>query len=44
VIFDSAAVRVWFGGGNRPEPAENLNGQIGYATLQLEHAKLEPAP
>jgi predicted GH43/DUF377 family glycosyl hydrolase len=39
VMPDSATVRVWFGGGNRPEPAENLNGQIGYATL-----KLEPAP
>lgn len=28
-------VRVWFGGGNRPEPAENLNGQIGYGVLRL---------
>ncbi|MBC8166418.1 MAG: hypothetical protein H7Y20_11175 [Bryobacteraceae bacterium] len=28
-------VKVWFGGGNRPEPAENLNGQIGYGVLRL---------
>ena len=28
-------VRVWFGGGDRPEPAENMTGQIGLATLQL---------
>jgi hypothetical protein len=26
---------VWFGGGNRPEPAENLNGQIGLATMRI---------
>ena len=40
VMSDSnAVVRVWFGGGNRPEPAENLNGQIGYATLKLEPAR-----
>jgi predicted GH43/DUF377 family glycosyl hydrolase len=29
-------LRVWFGGGNRAEPAENLNGQIGYAVLRLQ--------
>ncbi len=28
-------MRVWFGGGNRPEPAENLNGQIGYGVFRL---------
>jgi hypothetical protein len=28
-------LRVWFGGGDRPEPAENLHGQIGYAQLRL---------
>jgi predicted GH43/DUF377 family glycosyl hydrolase len=27
---------VWFGGGNRAEPAENLNGQIGYGVLRLK--------
>lgn len=26
---------VWFGGGNRPEPAENLNGEIGLMTVDL---------
>jgi predicted GH43/DUF377 family glycosyl hydrolase len=30
------AVRVWFGGGNVPRPDENLNGQIGLATLTIE--------
>jgi predicted GH43/DUF377 family glycosyl hydrolase len=29
-------VRVWFGGGDRPEPAENLNGQIGLGWLRAE--------
>ncbi len=27
---------VWFGGGDRAQPAENLNGQIGYGLLQLK--------
>jgi predicted GH43/DUF377 family glycosyl hydrolase len=35
VLLDGDVVRVWFGGGNKAEPAENLNGQIGYATLKL---------
>ena len=35
VLSDTNPVWVYFGGGNRPEPAENLNGQIGYATLKL---------
>jgi predicted GH43/DUF377 family glycosyl hydrolase len=26
-------LRVWYGGGDVPAPAENLNGQIGYAEL-----------
>ena len=25
--------QVWFGGGDKPSPDENLNGQIGYARL-----------
>jgi hypothetical protein len=33
-------VRVWFGGGNRPEPAENLAGQIGVATFRISTATL----
>lgn len=28
-------VHVWYGGGDRAEPAENLNGAIGYARLRL---------
>jgi hypothetical protein len=35
VEVDSDIVRVWFGGGDRAEPAENLNGQIGLATLEI---------
>jgi predicted GH43/DUF377 family glycosyl hydrolase len=35
VLVDGDIVRVWFGGGNNAEPAENLNGQIGYATLKI---------
>ncbi|HYO83466.1 MAG TPA: hypothetical protein VES20_18840, partial [Bryobacteraceae bacterium] len=34
-------VHVWYGGGNRPEPAENLNGQIGYAHLRIRIGKSE---
>ncbi len=29
-------VRVWFGGGDRPSPDENLNGQIGYGVLRAD--------
>jgi predicted GH43/DUF377 family glycosyl hydrolase len=32
---NGAGVRVYFGGGNQPQPAENLAGQIGYGTLRL---------
>lgn len=32
---DDGGVHVWFGGGDRAEPAENLNGQIGYARLRI---------
>lgn len=35
VLIEGDLVRVWFGGGDKAEPAENLNGQIGYATLKL---------
>ncbi len=27
--------RVWFGGGDKPEPTQNLNGQIGLATVDF---------
>lgn len=33
-------IRVWFGGGNVAHPAENLNGQIGLATLAVGNATL----
>jgi predicted GH43/DUF377 family glycosyl hydrolase len=26
---------VWFGGGNKPDPAQNLNGEVGLLTLDL---------
>lgn len=35
VMVEGDVVRVWFGGGNKAEPAENLNGRIGYATLKI---------
>jgi predicted GH43/DUF377 family glycosyl hydrolase len=35
VIPGATALRVYFGGGTKPQPAENLDGQIGYATLRL---------
>jgi predicted GH43/DUF377 family glycosyl hydrolase len=33
VLVDGNAVRVWFGGGDKPSPGENLHGQIGAAAL-----------
>ena len=39
VLQGTQPLRVWYGGGDRPEPAEHLNGQIGYATLRLTLAK-----
>ena len=38
VLVEGDIVSVWFGGGNKAQPAENLNGQIGYATLKLSVA------
>jgi hypothetical protein len=35
VEVEGDVVRVWFGGGDQAQPAENLNGQIGYAELRL---------
>jgi predicted GH43/DUF377 family glycosyl hydrolase len=40
VQAEGALVRVWFGGGTRAEPAENLEGQIGFATLRISAATL----
>lgn len=33
-LLPDGRVRVWFGGGDRPEPAENLHGQIGVGVLR----------
>jgi predicted GH43/DUF377 family glycosyl hydrolase len=35
VIVAGNRIRVWFGGGDQPQPAENLHGQIGYADLTI---------
>lgn len=40
VLVENGRIRVWFGGGDRPSPDENLNGQIGYATLEPAGATL----
>ncbi len=34
-LIDDNRLRVWFGGGDRPSPDENLNGRIGLAELGL---------
>jgi predicted GH43/DUF377 family glycosyl hydrolase len=34
VLVEGGKVRIWYGGGNRPQPAEGLNGQIGTAVLE----------
>jgi hypothetical protein len=40
VEVSGTELHVWFGGGDAPRPAENLNGQIGFATLKLDLATL----
>lgn len=35
VEWRGGLLRVWFGGGDRPSPDENLNGQIGVASLAM---------
>ena len=35
VMESDGKIRVWFGGGNVPHPAERINGQIGYGELTL---------
>jgi len=34
VLFEHGVLRVWFGGGDRRRPDENLNGQIGLAVVR----------
>jgi len=36
VIMEGDHVRVWFGGGDVPRPDQNIDGQIGLATLTAE--------
>jgi hypothetical protein len=36
ILIEGDRVRVWFGGGDVPRPAQNINGQIGLATLTPE--------
>lgn len=33
VLAKDGVLRVWFGGGDIPHPAENIHGQIGFGTL-----------
>jgi predicted GH43/DUF377 family glycosyl hydrolase len=40
VIATDSEVRVWFGGGDVARPDENINGQIGFATLRPTSATL----
>ena len=35
LVDPQRGVRVWFGGGDRAHPAENIHGRIGYAELQM---------
>ncbi|MCS7314571.1 MAG: hypothetical protein RMI94_12175 [Bryobacterales bacterium] len=35
VLVSGGELRVWFGGGDRPRPDENLNGQIGLAVARF---------
>jgi predicted GH43/DUF377 family glycosyl hydrolase len=39
VLPEAGRVRVWYGGGNRPSPDENLNGAIGAAYLRATLAR-----
>lgn len=42
VLADPArpgTLRVWYGGGDIPHPAENIHGRIGYAELQMVPAQ-----
>jgi predicted GH43/DUF377 family glycosyl hydrolase len=36
ILIEGDRVRVWFGGGDVPRPDQNINGQIGLATLTSE--------
>jgi len=36
VEVQGGVVRVWYGGGDAAQPAENLNGQVGLAEMRIE--------
>ncbi|MEX3972090.1 hypothetical protein [Paraburkholderia caribensis] len=36
---DAGKWMVWFGGGDKPEPAQNLNGQVGLMTIDLTQGR-----
>jgi predicted GH43/DUF377 family glycosyl hydrolase len=40
VLVENGRIRVWFGGGDKASPDENLNGQIGYGILHPVGATL----
>lgn len=35
VLVEGSDIRVWFGGGDVPHPAEEIHGQIGYGVLRI---------
>ena len=35
VLVEGGEIRVWFGGGDVPHPAEEIHGQIGYGVLHI---------
>ena len=37
VLLENGKLRIWFGGGDRPLPAEGLDGQIGSAVLEASN-------
>jgi predicted GH43/DUF377 family glycosyl hydrolase len=41
VVLEGGQVHVWFGGGDVAAPAERLNGQIGFATLEPADVNLK---
>ena len=39
-MVEGDTVRLWFGGGDRARPDENLNGQIGVASGRADSVNL----
>ncbi len=36
VLVDGSLIRFWFGGGDQPHPAQNLDGQIGAGVITIQ--------